>query len=133
MSVWHGDRDAGKTIANRLEASTINTTLVISSLKCLDWRGFLARPVSSPPTSELVDAIARHPILITGAGGSIGSALALGAVHSATTGLILLESSENSIYLLQHAWAEMREKSSGAAAPATLVPGDAHGSFSQYV
>lgn len=125
VSVGHGDRDAGITIANGAEPSTIYTSPVISSLKGLDWRGFLARPVLSPPTPELVDAIARHPILITGAGGSIGSALALGLAHSTSTGLVLLESSENSLYHLQHAWAEMREKSSRAAASATLVLGDA--------
>jgi hypothetical protein len=50
VSVGHGDRDAGLTFANGAEPSTIYTSPVISSLKSLDWRGFLAQmALPSPP------------------------------------------------------------------------------------
>jgi hypothetical protein len=55
VSVRHGDREVGITIANGTEPSTIYTFPVISSLKGLDWRGFLARPVL--PSPLLIDEL----------------------------------------------------------------------------
>jgi FlaA1/EpsC-like NDP-sugar epimerase len=49
---------------------------VIASLKGVDWGDFLARPALESPPREVLNAISRMPMLITGAGGSIGSALA---------------------------------------------------------
>jgi FlaA1/EpsC-like NDP-sugar epimerase len=98
---------------------------VISSLQGLAWRDFLARPALSPPSPQLLDAVARQPILITGAGGSIGSALALRLAHFALPGLVLLEAAENSLCRLERGWAEDLETSSGAAAAATFILGDA--------
>jgi len=74
--------------------------LVIPSLETVDWHSFLARaplPATSPST---VSSLIGHPILITGAGGSIGSALVL-RLASAGARTILLESSESSLYDLQ--------------------------------
>jgi O-antigen biosynthesis protein WbqV len=78
---------------------------VIPSLENLDWRGFLAHPELPPPRPEALNALRREPILITGAGGSIGSALALrvGALGSAR--MVLLEASESNLYALERDWA----------------------------
>lgn len=73
---------------------------MIPSLETIDWHSFLARPALPPPSLETIASLIRRPILITGAGGSIGSPLAQRlASHGAH--IILLESSENSLYDLQ--------------------------------
>jgi FlaA1/EpsC-like NDP-sugar epimerase len=73
---------------------------VIPSLETIDWHSFLARPALPPPSLETIASLIRQPILITGAGGSIGSALVQRlASHGAC--IILLESSENNLYDLQ--------------------------------
>ena len=47
---------------------------MIPSLADIDWHSFLARPPLPSPRSQTLAALARQPILITGAGGSIGFA-----------------------------------------------------------
>jgi FlaA1/EpsC-like NDP-sugar epimerase len=74
---------------------------VTPSLQDFDWRGFLARPPLPSPPLEALDALGRQPVLITGAGGSIGSALALRMCALAPSRLILLEASENNLYNLE--------------------------------
>jgi FlaA1/EpsC-like NDP-sugar epimerase len=78
---------------------------VIPSLETLDWSGFLARPQlpSAPPRA--LENLCRQSILITGAGGSIGSALALRLAPQAQR-LVLLESSESHLFALQRQWSE---------------------------
>lgn len=66
-----------------------------------------------------------QPILITGAGGSIGSALALRLASLGARRLILVDSSESNLFHLQQIWAESRELGSAAIAAATFVLGDA--------
>ncbi len=73
---------------------------MISSLANLDWHSFLARPLLPPPPTHTLDALGKRPVLITGAGGSIGSALALRIATSAPPMLALLESSESQLYHL---------------------------------
>jgi len=73
---------------------------VIPSLETLQWHAFLGRPPLPSATPAVVSSLMQHPILITGAGGSIGSALAR-RLASAGARTILLESSENSLYDLQ--------------------------------
>ena len=73
---------------------------MIPSLENLDWRGFLARP-GLPPPPEAFDALRREPILITGAGGSIGSVLALRVGALEAVRLVLLEASESNLYALE--------------------------------
>jgi FlaA1/EpsC-like NDP-sugar epimerase len=91
---------------------------VIPSLKSLDWRGFLARPPLPSPPPVRLNALKQRPILITGAGGSIGSALALRLGTIGAERLILLEASESNLYALERDWAE-----SSAASPMTPVLG----------
>jgi len=49
---------------------------VIASEQRIDWGWFLARPPLALSLPEALDALSETPILITGAGSSIGSALA---------------------------------------------------------
>ena len=71
-----------------------------SSLETLQWHAFLGRPVLPSATPAAVSSLTQHPVLITGAGGSIGSALAR-RLARAGAHTILLEASENSLYDLQ--------------------------------
>jgi O-antigen biosynthesis protein WbqV len=77
---------------------------VTPSLENIDWHKFLVRPHLPSPSQEPTSSIARHPVLITGAGGSIGSALAL---RLATQGCrtVLLDGSESNLYELQQQFA----------------------------
>jgi FlaA1/EpsC-like NDP-sugar epimerase len=88
---------------------------VHSLLKNLDWRRFLARPQLPSPPAEVLDALRREPILVTGAGGSIGSALALRLGALGTRKLVLLDASESNLYALERDWA-----AAPLAAPATV-------------
>jgi FlaA1/EpsC-like NDP-sugar epimerase len=81
----------------------------------LDWRGFLARPALASPPPQALELLRREPILITGAGGSIGAALALRLGALGPPKLILLETSESQLYTLERDWA-----ASGAAC--TMIP-----------
>lgn len=72
-------------------------------LGTVDWRSFLARPRLPSPSLEVLDVLYRQPMLITGAGGSIGSALALRLAALAPPSLLLLDASESRLYALQQA------------------------------
>ena len=76
------------------------TCSVIPALESIDWYSFLGRPQLPSPPPSAVESIARNPILITGAGGSIGGALAH-RLAAAGAELILLESSESHLFNLQ--------------------------------
>lgn len=67
----------------------------------LDWHAFLARPPLAPPSPETLRIFSGQSILITGAGGSIGSALALRIAQTRAESLILLQSSESHLAALQ--------------------------------
>lgn len=73
-------------------------------------------------TPQDLDTVLQQPILITGAGGSIGSALALRLMKLGGARLVLLESAENSLYQLERTWAESKAKTTASA---TFVLGDA--------
>ena len=66
----------------------------------LDWRSFLDRPALPPPSTDVLDALCRESILITGAGGSIGAALARRLAALAPRALLLLDASEGNLYSL---------------------------------
>jgi FlaA1/EpsC-like NDP-sugar epimerase len=74
---------------------------VISCLESIDWHRFLARPGLLPPTGQVLDALRNERILVTGAGGSIGSALAERLAALSPQELVLLDSSESRLFALQ--------------------------------
>ncbi len=71
----------------------------------IDWSAFLARPNLAHP-AESRDALRHASVLVTGAGGSIGSALSLRLAALEPSRLILLESSESNLFALQREFAE---------------------------
>jgi FlaA1/EpsC-like NDP-sugar epimerase len=80
---------------------SVYPSVVIPSLKGRDWCDFLARPAFESPPPDVLDAIFNVPILIPGAGGSIGSALAVRLVRFGLPALFLLESAEHNLYELK--------------------------------
>jgi FlaA1/EpsC-like NDP-sugar epimerase len=98
---------------------------VTPPLDSICWHGFLNRPPLPGPPQETIASLLDQPILVTGAGGSIGSALAL-RLGSLGARSILLESSENNLYELQHEFATLRPAQQaifylGSAADRTLL------------
>lgn len=71
------------------------------------------------PAIETLDAFRNASILITGAGGSIGSALALRLAALAPSRLVLLESSESNLFALQQSF----EKAALLAKPFFVLGG----------
>ena len=97
----------------------IYTLKVIPSLGSLNWAGFLGRDRLPSPTMEMLDALYQKSLLITGAGGSIGSALALRVAPLAPPALLLLDTAESRLYALQQLW-----KASGIAGSMTPILGN---------
>ncbi|MGA9671819.1 MAG: polysaccharide biosynthesis protein [Terracidiphilus sp.] len=93
---------------------------MIPSLEDFNWRSFLARPRLPSPDGQIFDALYRQPILITGAGGSIGSALASRLAILSPPALLLLEASESRLYTLKREWT-----AAGASGMMTPVLGNA--------
>jgi FlaA1/EpsC-like NDP-sugar epimerase len=73
---------------------------VIPPLADINWYSFLARPPLPPPSKNILKALAGQSTLITGAGGSIGAALAHRLTALNPPNLLLLESSESNLYAL---------------------------------
>jgi FlaA1/EpsC-like NDP-sugar epimerase len=76
----------------------IYTFKVQTSVEHVDWFRFLGRPRLPAAQPSDVDTLQGKTILITGAGGSIGSALARRLAALNPRRLILLESSENNLH-----------------------------------
>lgn len=87
-------------------ALQIYTAGVIPCLKDLDWSEFLARPCVAPPMADRLDALRHEAILISGAGGLIGGALAKRLARLAPAALVLLDSSECNLWDLQREFAK---------------------------
>jgi len=83
-----------------LHAMAIYTSPVIPTLQDIRWHSFLARSPLASPSPETLVALARQPILITGAGGSIGTALAKRLAALNPPSLVLLEASESNLFAL---------------------------------
>jgi FlaA1/EpsC-like NDP-sugar epimerase len=88
---------------------------VPSRLDHLDWLTFLARPRLPSPDLSVLDALYTQSFLITGAGGSTGSALAQRLTAVSPSCLVLLDSSESRLFKLQQEWADR-------SAPASIKP-----------
>ena len=67
----------------------------------VDWHRFLGQPDSDTASSRFEFAHAGQCVMITGAGGSIGSALAKAVARAGVQQLLLLDSSETSLFRLQ--------------------------------
>ena len=72
----------------------------------IDWYSFLARPRLPSPNVESLEQLRDTSILVTGAGGSIGSALSLQLTQLHPKHLVLLDASEQSLHRLQSQLAE---------------------------
>lgn len=72
----------------------------ISDLYDLDMNDLLGREVVSPELDLLEKNILGRVVLVTGAGGSIGSELCRQIIKSSPKSLILIDSSEHSLYLI---------------------------------
>lgn len=79
-------------------------TSPVKDLGNLDWSRFLARPRLPSPSPEVLDALYRQPMLVTGAGGSLGSALVLRLGSVAPSVLLALDFAESRLYQLQQEW-----------------------------
>ncbi len=103
----------------------VYTSSVLSPLENLEWRNFLARSPLLPPTADVLDALQRQTILITGAGGSIGAALAMRLCAVGCARLILLEASEGNLYALQRDLSFIAGENSGAVCSTITILGSA--------
>ena len=74
----------------------------------IDWYEFLERPRLPSPAIESLAHLRDSFILITGAGGSIGSALSLKLANLRSRHLVLLDSSEQALHRLQSALEDAR-------------------------
>jgi FlaA1/EpsC-like NDP-sugar epimerase len=84
----------------------------VSDLKELDIEDLLGREQVAPDSSLLAKNIAGKVVLVTGAGGSIGSELCRQIVKIKPTALLLVESSEFALYAI-HQELEERQKQTG--------------------
>ena len=103
-------RDASSTNSNRGYTRSVKHTL-----ENLDWSGFLARPRLPSPSPQVFDALYREPMMIVGAGGTVGTALARRLSILGLPRLALLEPSESHLYAL-----ERNLKQAGATG--TMIP-----------
>ena len=93
---------------------------MILTLKKVDWRKFLKRAALAGAAAEALNTLRHKTILITGAGGSIGGALALKLASLSPARLILLEATESNLYQLQREWGEASATNAACAMTAVL-------------
>jgi len=72
----------------------------------IDWHCFLNRPPLPEPSTASLDLLRKASILVTGAGGSIGSDLSLQLASLGPRRLVLIESSEQALFRLSAALEE---------------------------
>jgi FlaA1/EpsC-like NDP-sugar epimerase len=113
--LYPGLRSRTGTRPDQQNFGSIYTYGVIPQIGNLDWRSLLARPRLPSPSLEVLDALYGQSILVTGAGGTVGSALALRVGNLAPSSLLLLDTSESRLYDLQQSW-------SAEGIPGTMTP-----------
>ncbi len=91
----------------------------MNALGSLDWTRFLARPRLPSPSMEVLDGLYQQTILVSGAGGSIGSALTQRLGLLSPSVLLALDAAESRLYQLQQGWT-----SGGVPGAVTPVLGD---------
>ena len=72
----------------------------------IDWYSFLARHRLPSPSTENLERLRDTSILVTGAGGSIGSALSNELAKLQPRRLVMLDASEQALYRLQSSLAD---------------------------
>jgi FlaA1/EpsC-like NDP-sugar epimerase len=72
-----------------------------SAFQAIDWAGFLDREQRCPSWTEWNELVGGKTIMITGAGGSIGSALADVLMNLPVATLLLVDRSEDNLSALQ--------------------------------
>jgi FlaA1/EpsC-like NDP-sugar epimerase len=92
---------------------------VIANLASVHWHRFLRRPALPAPSPQTLQALRKERILVTGAGGSIGSALVLRLANLRPAELIVLEACESRLSQLQAALTD-----SGTTAPLQFALGN---------
>jgi O-antigen biosynthesis protein WbqV len=124
MSLKANDGIAGDKIitATSMPPPANISALVPPALLCadhIDWSSLLKRDVTPVDPALLAEPFRGKRILITGAAGSIGSALAKSVACFQPERLILLDSAEHGLYELE---SDLRSLS--AFLPFTIIPGD---------
>jgi FlaA1/EpsC-like NDP-sugar epimerase len=97
---------------------------VDTRINSIDWQHFLSRPRLPSPALDVLDALYLEPILITGAGGSTGYALAQRLAAISPSCLVLLDSSESRLFKIQQEWSAVPrivKPILGSVADATLL------------
>ena len=77
-----------------------------------DWNAFLQRKMSSASQAgreRLLAPLSGRRVLVTGAGGCIGSALAVAVTQSKAREIVLLDASEGALYDIQQTLADLRK------------------------
>ncbi len=126
LAIPTATRRARKAIVDRLEdypvhvftipgtADLISGTATLTDLKEIDIEDLLGRE-AIPPIPELLDACVKsQSVLVTGAGGSIGSELCRQLLHLKPTRLVLFELSEFNLYQIDkelRQWNEVKNNS----------------------
>jgi FlaA1/EpsC-like NDP-sugar epimerase len=91
----------------------------VSDLKELDIEDLLGRDPVPPNPLMLAKNIAGNVVMVTGAGGSIGSELCRQIVNSSPSALLLIELTEFALYAIEH---ELREHLQDTNVNVVLVP-----------
>lgn len=97
--------DATLSSHQKAAARRIYTQFVNPALEKIDWLKFLGRPYLKHLPLKMPGELSHRSILITGAGGSIGSELAMRCASFGPRAACLLEASESRLFHLQKSWA----------------------------
>lgn len=76
----------------------IQGTVTVSRLRKLDVTDLLGRKETITDTAAIISLISQHRVLITGAGGSIGSELVHQVLQAGPRELVLVDHAENALY-----------------------------------